>query len=313
MAEPKIRFRYHEPDIDTNRPLVDGQVKIDGFELEVLPWDAEDYDAWDAGATSLPPTVVSGDIDISIPAYPNRKFRLGYIFVNEAAGIEQPGDLEGKRVGLAAWSNPAGVWAKGALQNYYEVDLTKISWFAPGADPKSAPDGIRLQSVANRKDLDPMLVSGELDAVIEPNVLPCITKRDPRVRRLFRDYKSEEQKYWRETGIFPISHIVTLKRQFVARNPTAPLALLKAFREARDVAFNRVIGSDPEYLIMSWASAAIDEQRAVMGDNYWSYNVADNRPSLDAVSLFSHQQGLTPYKVDYQQFFDPEAAALPGY
>jgi 4,5-dihydroxyphthalate decarboxylase len=313
MAEPKIRFRYHEPDIDTNRPLVDGQVKIDGFELEVLPWDAEDYDAWDAGATSLPPTVVSGDIDISIPAYPNRKFRLGYIFVNEAAGIEQPGGLEGKRVGLAAWSNPAGVWAKGALQNYYEVDLTKISWFAPGADPKSAPEGITLQSVANRKDLDPMLVSGELDAVIEPNVLPCITKRDPRVRRLFRDYKSEEQKYWRETGIFPISHIVTLKRQFVERNPTAPLALLKAFREARDVAFNRVIGSDPEYLIMSWASAAIDEQRAVMGDNYWSYNVADNRPSLDAVSLFSHQQGLTPYKVDYQQFFDPEAAALPGY
>lgn len=313
MAEPKIRFRYHEPDIDTNRPLVDGQVKIDGFELEVLPWDAEDYDAWDAGATSLPPTVVSGDPDVSIPAYPNRKFRLGYIFVNEAAGIEQPGDLEGKRVGLAAWSNPAGVWAKGALQNFYEVDLTKISWYAPGADPKSAPDGISLQSVKNRKDLDPMLASGELDAVIEPNVLPCITKRDPRVRRLFRDYKSEEQKYWRETGIFPISHIVTLKRQFIERNPTAPLALLKAFRAARDVAFNRVIGSDPEYLIMSWASAAIDEQRAVMGDNYWSYNVADNRPSLDAVALFSHQQGLTPYKVDYEQFFDSEAAKLPGY
>src|SRR5436853_3269612 len=118
MPEPKIRFRYHEPDIDTNRPLVDGQVKIEGFELEVLPWDAEDFDAWDAGAASLPPTLVNGTPDISIPAYPNRKFRLSYIFVNEAAGIEQPGDLEGKRVGLAAWNNPAGMWAKGALQNY---------------------------------------------------------------------------------------------------------------------------------------------------------------------------------------------------
>jgi 4,5-dihydroxyphthalate decarboxylase len=289
-------------------------VKIEGFELEVLPLDTtERFDAWDAGATSLPPTVVNGNPDVSIPVYPNRKFRLSYIFVNEAAGIEQPGDLEGKRVGLAAWSNPAGMWAKGALQNYYEVDLTKISWFAPGADPKSAPDGIHLQPVTNRKDLDPMLVSGELDAVIEPNVLPSITKRDPRVRRLFRDYKAEEQKYWRETGIFPISHVVTLKREFVEQHPNAPLALLKAYRVARDVAFDRVQGSDPEYLIISWASAAVDEQRAVMGDNYWSYNVADNRPALDAVAQFSHQQGLTPYKVDYQQFFDPEAAALPGY
>jgi len=312
MPEPKMRFRYHEPDIDTNRPLVEGRVKIEGFELEVLPWDAEDYDVWDAGAASLPPTVVNGTPDVSIPVYPNRKFRLSYIFVNESAGIEHPSDLEGKRVALAAWNNPAGMWAKGALQNYYEVDLTKISWFAPGADSKQVPEGIRIQTVKERRDLDPMLASGELDCVIEPNVLPSITKRDPRVRRLFRDYKAEEQKYWRETGIFPISHVVTLKREFVDRHPNAPLALLRAYRQARDVAFDRVQGSDPEYLIMSWASAAIDEQRAVMGDNYWSYNVADNRPTLQAITQFSHQQGLTPYQVNYEEFFDPEAAALPG-
>jgi 4,5-dihydroxyphthalate decarboxylase len=157
-----------------------------------------------------------------------------------------------------------------------------------------------------------MLVSGELDCVIEPNVLPSISNRDPRVRRLFRDYKAEEQKYWRETGIFPISHVVTMKREFVDHHPDAPLALLKAYREARDVAFQRVQGSDPEYLIMSWASAAIDEQRALMGDNYWSYNVADNRPSLQAITRFCHQQGLTPHQVNYEDFFDPEAAAFPG-
>jgi 4,5-dihydroxyphthalate decarboxylase len=312
MAEPTMRFRYHEPDIDTNRPIVEGQVKIEGFQLEVLPNDAPEYDVWEAGSSSLPPSLVDGNPGVSIPVWPNRKFRQSYIFVNSAAGIEQPGDLEGKRVALAAWSNPGGVWAKGALQNTYEVDLSKINWVVPEADPTPMPEWVRVERVRARRDFDPMLVAGELDAVIEPNRLPAIVKRDPRVRRLFPDYKVEEQKYWRETGIFPISHVVTLRREFVERHPNAPVALLKAYRQARDLAFDRVLGSDPEYLIMTWAAAGIEEQRALMGDNYWPYNVVDNRPALQAITQFAHQQGLTPYQVDYEQFFDPAAAALPG-
>ena len=320
MAEPKMRLAV--ADHDMNMPIIDGTVKVDGFELDITHGTDDGalhallregvVDAGEYGFSTLLRGKVENAPLIAVPAFPNRKFRIGYIFVNARAGIESPRDLEGKRVGIPGWGVTACVWAKGALQNYYEVDLTKISWFAPGADPKQAPEGIRIQAVKERRDLDPMLASGELDCVIEPNVLPSITKRDPRVRRLFRDYKAEEQKYWRETGIFPISHVVTLKREFVDRNPTAPLALLRAYRQARDVAFDRVQGSDPEYLIMSWASAAIDEQRAVMGDNYWSYNVADNRPTLQAITQFSHQQGLTPYQVNYEEFFDPAAAALPG-
>jgi hypothetical protein len=89
MAQPKMRFSFHEPDIDTNRPLVEGQVKVEGFDLEVAPWLTEEpFDVWEAGATSLPPTVVEGMPNVSIPAYPNRKFRLSYIFVNETSGIE---------------------------------------------------------------------------------------------------------------------------------------------------------------------------------------------------------------------------------
>src|SRR2546423_14668790 len=108
MPDPRIRFHYHEPDIDTQRPIVDGSVKIEGFELEIVPDDATHFDAWDAGSSSLPGTLVDGEPDVSIPVYPNRKFRLSYIFVNNAAGIEHPRDLEGKRVALAAWRNPAG-------------------------------------------------------------------------------------------------------------------------------------------------------------------------------------------------------------
>jgi 4,5-dihydroxyphthalate decarboxylase len=103
-----------------------------------------------------------------------------------------------------------------------------------------------------------------------------------------------------------------LKREFVTQHPDSPVTLLKAFRRARDIAFERVMGSDPEYLIMSWAAASVEEQRALMGENYWAYNIADNTKTLEALALFTFQQGLTPYKVNYLDLFDPAAAAFPG-
>ena len=217
--------------------------------------------------------IPKGAPHLSIPAFPNRKFRLSYIFVNGSSGIEKPKDLEGKRVGIMQWDNTAGVWARGALQHQYDVDLTRICWRAVQAKQDSVPPGIHIEKVTGDGDadtiLDELLVEAKLDAVIGPNVLASISRRDSRVRRLFRDYKAEEQNYFRETGIFPISHVVTLKQEFIERHPNAPVALLKAFRLARDEAFNRLEGPDPQVLVVSWIAAAVEEQRALMGEHYW--------------------------------------------
>ncbi|MCH7607619.1 MAG: ABC transporter substrate-binding protein [Chloroflexi bacterium] len=313
MPDPKLRFRFREPTVDTNLPISDGTVKVEGFDLEVMDVGEDarfGADARDEGFGTLVQRKAQGAPDVCIPAFPNRKFRLSYIYVNAAAGIERPKDLEGKRVGISGWGNTAGVWARGALQNYYEVDLTAIRWLSARPDAASTAPGIEIGKLDG--DLNDMLVQGALDAVIDPNVLPSITERDPRVRRLFPDYKAEEQRYFRDTGIFPISHAVTLSQEFVDRHPEAPVALLEAFRKARDLAFYRILGPDPQYMVMSWASAAVEEQRALMGDDYWPYNVESNRRSLEALTLFAHQQGLTPHRVDYESFFSPEAAALPG-
>jgi 4,5-dihydroxyphthalate decarboxylase len=310
MADPKLRFRFHEPTIDLNRPISEGTVKVDGFTLELVDREG-DADAWDHGFGALVRDKVNNAPYVCIPAFPNRKFRLSYIFVNGAAKIDCPRDLEDKRVGISSWGNTAGVWARGALQNFYGVDLTRIKWFAPRPDATPVAPGIRIERLP-KGGSDALLLAGELDAVIEPNVLPSITKRDPRVRRLFRDYKREEQLYFQHTGIFPISHVVTLTQEFVNRHPGAPVALLKAFRRARDMAFDRLQGSDPDVLAISWASAAVDEQRALMGDSYWPYNVENNRRVLEAMTLFAFQQGLTPERIDYESLFAPEAAALVG-
>ncbi len=317
-ARPTIRLGIADHDLNTG--ILTGAVQVDGFELDIASGTDDGaihqllrdgkIDACEYSFGTLIGERARGVPYISIPAFPNRKFRLSYIFVNTAAKIEGPKDLEGKRVGILAWTNTAGVWARGALQHYYGVDLTKIQWRCGAPNPPSLPPGITIEPIPPRQ-LDPLLVAGELDAVIQADVLPSIRKKDPRVRRLFVDYKSEEQRYFKETGIFPISHMVTMPQDFVAKYPEAPVALLKAFRQSRDIAFERI--EEQQVISISWASAQLAEQRALMGEQYWAYNVENNRKPLEAMSQFAHEQGLTPERFPVDKLFVPEAAALPGW
>ena len=316
MAKPKLVLAFREPDIDTQRPFGEGLVEVEGFELETRDFTgAENCDAWDASFGGLMNIAGRGEFPyVSIPAFPNRKFRLQYCYVNSAAGIDSPRDLEGKRVYV---SSTAGVWARGALLNYYKVDFTKIHWLmtpGEGGPATSWAPGITVEQLPRGTDIDGMLVRGELDCVMEPNVLPSITKRDKRVRRLFPDFRAEEQKYFRDTGIYPISHMVSLNKAFVEKHPDAPVALLSAYRKARDIALERVGGPEgPMYVSLPWAVAAQNEAIEVMGERFYAYNVADNVPALEGMMQFAHQLGITKTRVDYRQFLHEEAAALPGW
>jgi len=316
MANPKLVLAFREPDIDTQRAFGEGLVEVEGFELETRPYTgAESCDAWDASFGGLMNIAGRGEFPyVSIPAFPNRKFRLQYCYVNVKSGIEGPRDLEGKRVYV---SSTAGVWARGALLNYYKVDFTKIHWFmvpGEGGPAKSWGPGIEVESLERGTDIDGMLLRGDLDCVIDPNVVPSISARDPRVRRLFPDFRAEEQKYFRDTGIFPISHMVSLNKAFVENHPNAPVALLQAYRKARDIALERVGGPEgPMYVSLPWAVAAQNEAVEVMGERYYAYNVVDNVKPLEAMMQFCHQLGITSDRIDYRRFLHEEAAAYPGW
>lgn len=319
MANPKLRFGFREPTIDTNRPFWDGSAKIEGFDIECSEFESpETIDAWDASFGGLMTTKGKGEHPyVSIPAYPNRKFRLAYIFTRTESGIKAPKDLEGKRVAIFAWDNTATIWSRGALKHHYKVDFTKVEWYMPGEQARSWSPDVTVKPLPlppGRRDvtIDEKLLSGEIDAVLGPNVLPSVSRNDPRTRRLFPDYRTEEQSYFKATGIFPISHVVSFNRGFVEKYPNAPIALLKAYRQARDVAFDRIYGSDPEIVTISWAAAMMDEQRAVMGENYWPYNVKDNVRSLQAMMDYAYEFGVTPAKIQYEALFHPEALAYPG-
>ena len=320
MANPRLILAI--ADHDLNHALIDGQVASDDFDLDIH-WDLDDgvrhrrmlrEGAFDACEFSLASYLVAraqGQPLRSIPAFPNRKFRHSYVFCNRRAGIREPRDLAGKRVGLPGWQNTASMWVRGILQRYYGLDPTSVTWVARGelVDLR-LPPGICLEYLGPGQDLDTLLVAGELDAVIYPDVLPSVQRGAPEVVRLFEDYRAAEQEFYRRTRIFPISHLVVLKAEVVQAQPTAPQSLLQTFRRARDACFRRL--EDQQVLAISWAGALLAEQRALMGAQYWPYNVADNRAVLETAIGFAHEQGLIPAPLAIDDLFVSDTLTAPG-
>jgi 4,5-dihydroxyphthalate decarboxylase len=319
---PKPRLVLGVADHDLNQALITGAVESPDFELDVQS-SAEDgerhrrmlhehaYDACEFALGTYLMLRADGGPLHGIPAFPNRKFRHSYIFVNRRAGIREPRDLVGKRVGLRGWQTTASLWARGVLSRYYGLDLTRVRWVAPPELMSvQVPAGITLEEVPKTVDWDALLVAGEVDAVIFPDVLPSVQRGDPAVGRLFEDYRAEEQAFYRRTRIFPISHLVVLRDETLRAHPEAPLSLLQAFRQSRDAAFHRI--EEQQILALSWAGAALAEQRALMGPNYWPYNVADNRHVLEMVISFAHEQQMIPRPLAVDDLFIPETVAAPG-
>jgi 4,5-dihydroxyphthalate decarboxylase len=309
-------------DHDLNRPLIDGAVQPDGLALEIV-WDLDDGvrhrrmqrdGAFDACEFSFGNYLQLRAADApfhGIPVFPNRKFRHSYVFVNRGAGLREPRDLAGKRVGLRDWGNTASLWVRGIFQRYYGLDLARVAWVAQRAPTGvRLPAGVAVETLPADADLDALLAAGALDAVIAPDVLPSVQRGDPAVGRLFEDYRAAEQEFYRRTRLFPISHLVILKDAVVIADPAVPLRLLDLFRRTRDACFHRI--EEQQILALSWAGALLAEQRALMGPHYWPYNVADNRLALDALLSFAHEQGVISRPFTIEELFLPNTLTAPG-
>lgn len=309
-------------DHDLNHALIDGAVPSSDLDLEVV-WDLADGErhrrmlrdgAFDACEFSFANYLVlwsAGAPFQGIPAFPNRKFRHSYVFCNRRAAIREPRDLEGKRVGMRGWANTASLWVRGILQRYYDVDLRRVTWCAPPEGfAVQLPAGVTVEPLPEDGDLDSLLLAGDLDAVINPDVLPSVQRGAPEVHRLFEDYRAAEQAFYDKTRIFPISHLVVVNNEVVRAHPWVPLSLLHLFREARDACFHRI--EDQQILSLSWAVALLAEQRALMGPAYWPYNLADNRHVLDTLLDFAHEQGLVPTRPALETLFVPDTVSASG-
>lgn len=250
---------------------------------------------------------------VAVPVFPSRSFRHSSIFVNVEAGIGEPADLKGKRLGCAEYSMTAAIWVRAFLQHDYGVLPGDMCWVLGGLEQPgrreriafTPPEGVQVESAPPDRALVPMLDAGEIDALITPNLPSAFKAGSPRVKRLFPDFPRVEAEYYQRTGIFPIMHTAVLRRDVFERYPWAALSLYKAFCAAKDLAMERLSVSDALTTSLAWSVAYAEQEQAVRGPDLWPYGLEANRTTLEALRDHLAEQGLLERDFAIEEVFAP--------
>jgi len=290
---------------EITRPLIEGEVQPNGIELTVVTnMDAvqrhwrflrnREFDMSEVSSSSYTVARDQGHPLTAIPVFPHRRFRHGFIFINTSKGIKKPTDLIGRKVGIKLFMVSALQWLRGILEHEYGVPHKSIHWFAEYDEDIdfAPPPDLKLTRLSDEQTVEEMLVQGELDAVMHPDLIKPLVNNDPRVGRLFPNYKEEEIAYYRKTGIFPIMHFVAIRQEVVDQHPWVPINLFQAFEEAKTIAMKRM--ENPRIVPLAWYREAWEEQRTLLGPDPWEYGLTErNRRTLETYLGYSYEQGLT--------------------
>jgi 4,5-dihydroxyphthalate decarboxylase len=309
---------------DLLRPLIEGAVAPAGIDLNVLTMASperhgrmlrhEEFDVCELSLVAYLVALDQGKTFRAIPVFPHRRFRHGYMVKRMDCGIEQPADLNGKRVGLDTLQNSAGLWMRGILQDHYGVDLKTIEWWCQEEEdiPFEPAKWMKVRRVPKGKNIDRMLVEGELEAALYPETLPSIKKGSPKVGLLYPDSKAAEIDYYRKSGIYPIMHTVVIKEEILRRNPWVAVSLQQAFQRSKEVCYERM--TDPRNFTLVWVKETMQEQEKIFGPDPWPYNLEDNRKALEAAVRYEYEQGMIKKKFKIEElFFAPSLQEIQGY
>jgi hypothetical protein len=321
----RLHLTFACGDYDRTRALEDGSVRPDGIDLTYLRLPVEEtffrmlrHREFDAAEMSLSTYVATLDLDpppfVALPVFTSRMFRHGGIYVNANAGIGSPSDLRGKRVGSPEFQLTACVWIRGILAEHHGVPVDSVTYYTggqetPGRIEKGKVEtGLDIRPIPAGTTLAQMLADGEIDALYTPRVPSPFRDRDSRVARLFDDVVTVEKEYFAATGIFPIMHVVVIRRDVYERHPWVAQSLYKACRIARDDAYARVYDSSALRFMEPWLIQHLEESRQLLGQDYWSYGLAENEKNLDVFLRYHHEQGLSRKRYGPADLFAAETS-----
>jgi len=319
----KLTLSVAVGEYDRTRALTDGAVQIDGVAPVVMNLSPEEiffrafrnaeFDICELSLSSFcVKTATDSSPYVGVPAFLSRAFRHTSIYVRTDR-IKAPSDLKGKRVGVAEYQLTANVWARALLEDDFGVKPADIRWVRGGLEqpgrlekiPIKLPPDVRLEDAPEGATLSAMLADGEIDAFIGPRVPSCFERGHPNVGWLFPDPTTAASDYYARTGIFPIMHIVGVRRALVDAHPWLPAAVLKAFEQAKAVAIARLGDTSATKVTMPFVEEQLKRTRDLMGRDYWSYGVAKNRKGLDTFLHHHHAQGLSSRQLSVDELFHP--------
>ncbi|MEX1352280.1 MAG: ABC transporter substrate-binding protein [Desulfobacterales bacterium] len=257
-----------------------------------------------------------------IPVFPLRTFRHKSIYIRTDRGIKKPDDLRGKRIATPGYSSSSLVWIRGIVQDEYGLTPKDVHWViaandsagkvsgGPSKQENVVPKGLSTSMGPAGKDESDLLESGEVDALFHAAVPRAYTEGHPKVARLFPDSRRTEQAYYSKTGIFPIMHAVAIKKAVLEKNPWLIEAVFNAYSQAKQSAYDYLTKSAWYKTTLPWVSQELEDTRALMGRNFWSYGLESNRKGLDTFFRYSYEQGLCSRTLSIEELFHPSSLHL---
>lgn len=308
-------------DYEIVRALKEGAVRAGGIELKFhTDMDSTTrhrrmireraFDVCELSMSSYLMAKDRGQAFAAIPVFLHRRFRHGFIFINANRGIGQASDLLGCKVGTNSFQATANVWMRGILEHEHQLPHKGLHWLVEQEETVAftPPQDLQWARTPPGKTLASMLTEGELDAVLHTDLIAPVREHDPRVKRLFANYKELEIDYHKRTGIFPIMHTTAIKHEIVDRYPWVAHSLQRAFEDAKDRAYKRL--QNPRVVPLAWYQSALEEQQALLGDDPWAYGLdEDNRRNLETLIRYSHEQGLISTQLAVDKLFVETALA----
>jgi 4,5-dihydroxyphthalate decarboxylase len=310
-------------DYDRNRPLIDGAVAIDGVDpvfMKLCPEEiffrafrSQDFDICELSLSSFTlKTALGTSPYVGVPAFVSRMFRHTSIYVRTDR-IKEPADLKGKKVGVPEYQLTANVWARGLLEDDFGVKPSDIHWIRGGIEHAGRPEkiavprapGVRLDDAPEGKTISELLAEGAIDGFIAPRAPAPPALGHPHVGLLFRDSVAAAGDYFKRTGIFPIMHLIGVRRTLAERHPWLPAAVLKAFEHSKAMALEQLTDVSATKVTLPFIEEQLKSARALMGEDFWPYGLEANRKTLDAFLHHHHAQGLSPRLVGADELFHP--------
>ena len=309
---------------DRARPLFDGKntVQIDGVDpvfMKLYPEEiffrafrSQDFDICECSLSSFTVKTAAGDNPyIGVPAFVSRMFRHTSMYCRTDR-IQKPQDLTGRKVGLPEYQLTANVWARAILEDDFGVKPSDIHWIRGGIEHTGRPEkitiklppGVRLDSAPEDKTISQMLADGEIDGFMAPRA-PAVT--GPNIGWLFRDPVAAAKDYFKRTGIFPIMHLIGVRRTLAEKHPWLPAAVLKAFEQSKAAAMAHLWDTSATKITLPFAEERVAEARAEMGDDYWPYGFESNRKTLEVFLKHHHAQGVS------SRLVKPEESVSSGH
>ena len=305
---------------DRHIPLFDGSVQAEGVDLQVLEVGQSsplkhgqdrhermlqkgEFDICELSLSSYLIAKSRGMPFTAIPVFPRRLFSLSQMWINVNSGITSPQKLIGKKVGLSTFQTTLSVLAKGDLQAEYGVPWRDIDWYISKdeAIPLKSIEGVKVQLLEPGQKIGAMLERGELDALMMPHPPKEALRGGGNIRRLFTDPKTEETKYFRKNGYYPIMHLVAFKNEVLAKNPWLATTVMAGFDKAKEVCLGYY--DDPNWSRFVWGRHLFEEERQIFGADPWPHGVKKNRANLERFIDYSLDQGLMDKKLKVEELF----------